>query len=300
MFSSARLTRSASRAISPIASSVNARSTPSAPSRARYCLSSAFSGSRRMRTKSSSRERVELDADREPALELGDQVRRLRDVERAGGDEEHVIGLDGAVLGVDRRALDDRQQVALHALARDVGPAAARLAPGDLVDLVEEDDAGLPRRARRASRATWPGSMSLALLLRLQDLARLRRLSSCGASSCPPKRPGSISLTLMSISSTPLSVTISKDGNVLSATSTSTRRSSSLPSRRRVRRRRASSPRASTSVSAGSRRSSSRCSVRASARSRISASSRRAPSARRPRSGRGRSTRRRGRRSRPR
>jgi hypothetical protein len=40
-----------------------------------------------------------------------------------------------AVLGGDRRSLDQRQQVALHALARDVGAlelAAAR----DLVDLV--------------------------------------------------------------------------------------------------------------------------------------------------------------------
>ena len=60
--------------------------------------------------------------------------------------------LTGAVLGVDRRALDDRQQVALHALARDVG-RRARSRAGDLVDLVDEDDARLlgadaPPRAR--------------------------------------------------------------------------------------------------------------------------------------------------------
>ena len=63
---------------------------------------------------------VHLDADREPALELGHQVRGLGAMERAGGDEQDVIGLDRAVLGVDRGPLDDRQQVALHALARDV------------------------------------------------------------------------------------------------------------------------------------------------------------------------------------
>ena len=65
-------------------------------------------------------ERLELDADREAALQLGDEVRDLRDVERAGGDEEHVVGLHHAVLGVDVRALDDGQQVALHAAARHV------------------------------------------------------------------------------------------------------------------------------------------------------------------------------------
>src|SRR5438874_463592 len=42
-----------------------------------------------------------------------------------------------------RRALDDRQQIALHALARHVGAAlpAAGARAGDLVDLVEEHDA---------------------------------------------------------------------------------------------------------------------------------------------------------------
>ncbi len=49
-------------------------------------------------------------------------------------------GLHRPVLGGDRRALDQRQQVALHALARDAAADAA-LARRDLVDLVEEDDA---------------------------------------------------------------------------------------------------------------------------------------------------------------
>ena len=87
-------------------------------------------------------ERLELDADRKAALQFGDQVRRLRHVKRAGGDEQDVIGPHHAVLGVDGRAFDDRQDVALHAFAADFRPVAA-FAAGDLVDLVDEDDAGL-------------------------------------------------------------------------------------------------------------------------------------------------------------
>ena len=85
-------------------------------------------------------QRRELDADRQAALQLGQEVGRLRDVERARGDEQDVVRLHRAVLRRDGGALDQRQEVALHALARHVGAAAA-LAAGDLVDLVEEDDA---------------------------------------------------------------------------------------------------------------------------------------------------------------
>ena len=54
-----------------------------------------------------------------------------------------MVGLDWAVLGGNRRAFDERQEVALHALAADVGATAARAvaARADLVDLVEENDA---------------------------------------------------------------------------------------------------------------------------------------------------------------
>ena len=45
---------------------------------------------------------------------------RAWQVERAARDEQDVIGLHHAVLGRDGRALDQRQQVALHALARNV------------------------------------------------------------------------------------------------------------------------------------------------------------------------------------
>ena len=59
-------------------------------------------------------------------------------MEGAGGDEQDVIGLHRAVLGGHGGAFDDRQQVALHSLARHVRPLAA-LASRHLVDLVEED-----------------------------------------------------------------------------------------------------------------------------------------------------------------
>src|SRR5437762_7276966 len=57
-----------------------------------------------------------------------------------------MIGLDRPVLGRDLRSLDQRQQIALHALAADIGPADALAAPADLVDLVEEDNAVLLHR----------------------------------------------------------------------------------------------------------------------------------------------------------
>src|SRR5437667_235918 len=58
-----------------------------------------------------------------------------------GGDEQDVVGAHVAVARLYRRAFDDRQQVALDALARDVGPRALAALARDLVDLVDEDDA---------------------------------------------------------------------------------------------------------------------------------------------------------------
>ena len=63
----------------------------------------------------------QLDPDREAALQLGDQVARLGEVERARRDEQDVVGLDHTELRVDRRAFYERQQVALNALARNFG-----------------------------------------------------------------------------------------------------------------------------------------------------------------------------------
>ena len=105
-----------------------------------YCLVSDDFGSVRILMKSSHGERLQLDADGEAALQFGNQVAGLGDVERPGGNEQDMVGAHHAVARVDRGAFDDGQNVALHAFARDVRPVAA-FAPGDLVDLVEEDDA---------------------------------------------------------------------------------------------------------------------------------------------------------------
>jgi len=59
-------------------------------------------------------EAVELDPDGEAALQLGDEVARLAQVERARSDEEDVIGAHHTVLGGHGGAFHQRQQVALH------------------------------------------------------------------------------------------------------------------------------------------------------------------------------------------
>jgi hypothetical protein len=88
------------------------------------------------------RQRIEFDTNRQAALQLGNQVRRFGQVESAAGDEQDVIGTNHPVLGRYRRAFNQRQQVALHALARDVD-AVGVAARGDLVDFVKKDDAVL-------------------------------------------------------------------------------------------------------------------------------------------------------------
>src|ERR1019366_8130700 len=85
---------------------------------------------------------LQLHANGEASLQLRDQVARLRNVERSGGDEKYVVGAHHAVTRVHGSAFDDGQDVALYAFAGDVGPVPA-FASGDLVDLVEEDDAGV-------------------------------------------------------------------------------------------------------------------------------------------------------------
>ena len=61
-------------------------------------------------------------------------------MKRARGDEQHVVRLDRAVLGVDGAALDQRQQIALYAFAGYVG-SRRLLAARDLVDFIDEYDA---------------------------------------------------------------------------------------------------------------------------------------------------------------
>ena len=128
MFSVVSLTRAAKSAMRSTASGVNVTVTILGAEQRDVLLDQRVARLGQDAHEVVARERLELDADRKAALQLGNQVRRLRDVERAGGDEQDVIGLHHAVLGVDGRALDDRQDVALHAFAADVGAmtAAAR------------------------------------------------------------------------------------------------------------------------------------------------------------------------------
>jgi hypothetical protein len=46
-------------------------------------------------------------------------------MERPGRDEENMVGLHRPVLRADGRTLDHRQEIALHAFARDVAAACA-------------------------------------------------------------------------------------------------------------------------------------------------------------------------------
>ena len=192
MFSVRSLTRVANSAIAATPSSVNVSSTPSVAISADVLLDQRVLRLGQDADEVVLAERLELDADREAALQLGDQVGRLRHVERAGGDEQDVIGAHHAVLGVDGRAFDDRQDVALHALAADVGAVAA-LAAGDLVDLVDEDDAGLLDALDGGARRPLPCRSASALLP--ASGARAPRPPSPGAASMRPwNRPGSMSL----------------------------------------------------------------------------------------------------------
>ena len=63
-------------------------------------------------------------------------------MERPGGDEQDVIGLDHPVFSRDGAALDQRQQIALYAFARYIC-ADLLAASGHLVELVEKHDSGL-------------------------------------------------------------------------------------------------------------------------------------------------------------
>src|ERR1035438_5913256 len=85
-------------------------------------------------------ERLQLNANGEAALQFGDQVAGLGNMECAGGDEEDVVGADHAVARVDGGSFNDGEDIALNAFAGDVG-AVATLAAGNLVDFIEEDDA---------------------------------------------------------------------------------------------------------------------------------------------------------------
>ncbi len=108
---------------------MNVSLMPSVSSRAVYCLTSAFFGSLRMRMKSSRESDFSSTRIGKRPCSSGIRSRGLRDVKRAGGDEQDVVRADEAVTGVDGGAFDDGQDVALHALAADVGTVARLRAP---------------------------------------------------------------------------------------------------------------------------------------------------------------------------
>ena len=95
-------------------------------------------------------------------------------MKRARGDEQDVIGPNHPVLRIHRRAFDDRENVALHALAADVGPVRA-LASRDLVDFVDEDDAGLLDPLDRGARNAVHVDQLLLFFLR-EIFERFRHL----------------------------------------------------------------------------------------------------------------------------
>src|SRR5215472_10066228 len=96
-------------------------------------------------------QRSQLDADGKASLKLRDQIGRLGGVKRARGNEQDVVGTNRAVFGVYGRAFDNREQVALHAFARDVGTPAC-LPSRDFVYLIDEHDARLLGAMNRVGR----------------------------------------------------------------------------------------------------------------------------------------------------
>ncbi len=114
MFSMLELTATAVSASLSMASVVNSSVRPSVAISAMYCLMRLASRLGEDAAEILARQGLQFDADRQAALQFRQQVRRLRDVECARGNEQNVVGFHGPVLGRDRRALDQGQQIALH------------------------------------------------------------------------------------------------------------------------------------------------------------------------------------------
>ena len=146
------------------------------------------------------RKRAELDPDRKAPLQLGDEVARLGEVERARSDEEDVVGLDHAVLGRSRWCL----RPAAAGRAARPGATRRRLASS-------ERDATLSI----SSMKTMPFCSAFASAPRLDvvvvdELGRLlvdedrsapRRCASCAAfffACCPGSRTGSRTCSVIS------------------------------------------------------------------------------------------------------
>mmetsp|Transcript_1708 Transcript_1708/g.7455 ORF Transcript_1708/g.7455 Transcript_1708/m.7455 type:complete len:268 (+) Transcript_1708:2350-3153(+) len=84
-------------------------------------------------------ELLQLDADWKAPLQLRQQIRRLRLMERAGRDEQNVVRVYIAVLRRHGGALYEGQQIPLDPFVRGVCASTVSMAT-DLVDLVDEDN----------------------------------------------------------------------------------------------------------------------------------------------------------------
>ena len=140
IFSTFEFTSTAISAIASIASSVNSSSTPSVAEKSDVLLDQARFRLAQDAAEIVACQRLQFHPDGQAPLQLRQEVGGLRHMERAGRDEKNMIGLHRPVFRADRRPFDERQKIALHALAADIGADALR-ARADLVDLVEEDDA---------------------------------------------------------------------------------------------------------------------------------------------------------------
>ena len=97
------------------------------------------------------RKRLQLHANGKTPLKFGNQVAGLRHVERTRRNKQDVVGAHHPVTRVHRGSLYDGKNVALHAFARNVGAVTA-LASGNLVDFIQEDDAGVFHALDRDAR----------------------------------------------------------------------------------------------------------------------------------------------------
>src|SRR5712691_2622191 len=96
-------------------------------------------------------ERLQFYANGEASLQFGNEVTGLRNVKSPGRDEKNVVGAHHPITRVDGGAFDNGQDVALHTFSRNVRSVAA-FAAGNLVDLVEENDAGVLHAINRHAR----------------------------------------------------------------------------------------------------------------------------------------------------
>ena len=62
-------------------------------------------------------QRAQFHPDREAALHLWNQIRRLGQMKCTTGNKQNMVGVDRAVFGAHGAAFHQRQQVALHAFA---------------------------------------------------------------------------------------------------------------------------------------------------------------------------------------